>query len=339
MLPAYSRRTHRVHVRGCRCAGAAAAASVLPENGRRDGLERKGTRAARKLQPGVRPFLLRVTAREHPWWLSDLNDPDLHVRAPAMLYHYTDAAGLTGFVKAGCQLLAAHHEYVNDSDEIRFGHKIAVEVLEGLDIDHHVKAMAIAKTSELLEGPSFIACLSTNPHVLPQWRLYANETAGYCLGFKDPESIGYAAGDDAAISYTLRECIYGADQLRARLEERFRRKIDRLAEVVDDEKSEVLAQNLAQVAWRYSQHAKHEHFKFESEWRFVVWESHPDTEYRLTRRGLTPFLFSDRLNLAEVWVGPGVGPTREKARDDVTAFLAQHRLHAKVLSWETSYRR
>src|SRR5688572_29983811 len=111
----------------------------------------------------------------------DLNDPDFHGQAPSMLYHYTDAAGLTGVVKSGCQLLAAHHEYVNDSDEIRFGHKIAVEVLKELDVDGDVMERAMAKTSELLEGPSFIACLSAAQHVLPQWRLYANETAGYCL--------------------------------------------------------------------------------------------------------------------------------------------------------------
>jgi hypothetical protein len=282
--------------------------------------------------------------RSFAWW-SDLNDPDLHQPTRPMLYHYTDAAGLTGFVKSKCELLATHHQYVNDSDEINFGHKIAIDVLIRLGLHRRVIETAIAKTDDLLKEPSFIACLSENWNVLPQWRLYANDTAGYCLGFKDPESKFYSAGEDEHLAYTLCECKYGAPKLRARLEERFRRKIElipnvkRLQKVSDDERNEVLAGHLAQVAWRYAQLSKHEHFQFESEWRFVVSESNPVIQYRLTRRGLTPHLFSDKLELAEVWVGPGIGPTPEKACEDVSEFLAKHALSATVRPFVTSYRR
>lgn len=262
-----------------------------------------------------------------------------------MLYHYTDAAGLTGFVKSKCELLATHHQYVNDSDEISFGHKIGIDVLIRLGLDRRVTEMAIAKTDNLLKEPSFIACLSEDWDVLPQWRLYANDTAGYCLGFKDPESQYYTAGEDEHLAYTLCQCMYGASQLRARLEERFRRKIElipkvkRLQKVSDDERNEILAGHLAQVAWRYAQLSKHEHFQFESEWRFVVSESNPVAQYRLTKRGLTPYLFTDQLQLEEVWIGPGVGPDPEKANAEVSEFLAMYGLKPTVRSWPTSYRR
>lgn len=270
----------------------------------------------------------------------DLSDPDIHRSVPGMLYHYTDAAGLTGIVKSECRLSATQHHYVNDSDEIRFGHKIAVEALGELAIDSDLKALAIAKTDALLQGPSFIACLSAHQDILTQWRLYAKETAGYCLGFKDPRPDAYHAGEDgeARVAYDLFECVYGETKLRERLAQRFQRKIDRLKEVATDDKSDVLTDQLAQVAWRYAQLAKHEHFLFESEWRFVVWEADPVIQYRLTKRGLTPYLFTDKLKLEEVWIGPGVGPTPEEARDAVTKFLATQGLSPKVLHWKTSYR-
>lgn len=290
------------------------------------------------------PFVPGMARVRDPWWL-DLNDPDLHGPTPSMLYHYTDAAGLTGFAQSDCRLLAANHKYVNDRDEIRFGQKIAAKILRRLDIDEELKALTIAKTTELLEEPFFIACFSADAHVLPQWRLYANDTAGYCLGFKKLESTSYTAGNYDTVSYTLRQCIYGAAKLQEQLEKRFRRKLEEFARVkklknvsaVD--RNEVLADHLAQIAWRHAQLAKHEHFEFESEWRFVVWESAPEIEYRLTRRGLTPYLFTDSLKLEEVWIGPGVGPNRKKAHAAVSEFLAKHGLSPTVRHWKTSYRR
>lgn len=285
----------------------------------------------------------------------DLDDPDLlaDMEPPpnGVLYHYTTAAGLTGIVKSGPCLQATCHRFVNDAGEIRFGFEIALDVLASVDrLAEKVITAATARINKMRTEDSYLACLSSEHDVLSQWRNYADNCAGYCIGFRTKtRAEAYGDSDDNLWTSNLYQCIYDRDLLREHLDARYRRKIElsktddfkrRIAasrSKLDEPKRriEALALDLADVAWRYAHIAKHEHFREEKEWRYVVGAPQSHLSYRMTKRGLAAYLDTQTLELAEVWIGPSA---RAIPKEDVTRFLTIHGVDATVEYWDSPVR-
>lgn len=266
---------------------------------------------------------------------------------PEIFYHYTDARGLMGIVEKKV-LRATHHRYLNDRGEIRFGFELALEVLEKLEskIGPKLTNRTKAKIEEMIQGDSYVACVSTSHNTLSQWRAYASDGAGYCIGLSLPDSerskMGTGQSSSGEFAYWFRDffkCMYGAPKVRKCLREAFLGFItcvrERNLNPEATDMLEPLALELSRMAGIYAQLAKHPHFIEEKEWRFVIDTSEAE-DYAVRRNGqLFPFRETDKLQIREVWVGPNAGPDPEIAKRTVVGFLNFHKVKAKVAVWDS----
>ncbi|MEY2933296.1 MAG: hypothetical protein RL033_4045 [Pseudomonadota bacterium] len=298
-----------------------------------------GSKKSKDSRDAVR---LRFVELSHSDMFTDLQAP------PKILYHYTDAAGLMGIIRDRC-LRATHHRFLNDREEVTFGFRVAVDVLDALekDLGAGLVASTRAQIEELLRGDSYLACSSTRHDTLSQWRAYASDGAGYCIGFSVRERITSASAQDKSTGVLrhwgslLLECRYGPLKVEKALKNAFRQEVAFVRKqgcnIRDNDIIDMLAPQLASVAWRHAQLAKHEHFAEEREWRFVI--NSPDTheEYCLGRRGLTPYRRTDVIDIQEIWIGPSAGPDPGVMSRTVTRFLERHDVTAAVAVWESPY--
>jgi hypothetical protein len=278
----------------------------------------------------------------HSDMLTDMQDP------PKILYHYTDARGLEGIVKDRC-LRATHHRFLNDSREISFGFDLALEVLDSFQKD--VGAGLVARTRAAIErlrsGDSYLACSSARHDTLSQWRAYASDGAGYCIGFSvEGRTISASAQPKTTGEYLhwgslLLECLYGRRKVEKMLKNALRQPVDLVRKegyaTTDQVIIRGLAPRLSSVAWRYAQLAKHEHFKEEKEWRFVIEAPPNDVNYYVGRLGLTPYRETDTIKIKKIWIGPSAGPDPQVMRRTVKQFLEKHGVTAEVNVWESPY--
>jgi hypothetical protein len=207
-----------------------------------------------------------------PSWL-DVEDPDLlgDLSPPPPVYHYTTAAGFAGIVESKGNLHATHSCFLNDTNEIRYGYAIVDEVIEELRPELGAAYDLLkAKMNELHREDSFIVCFSKRHDVLSQWRAYANDCTGYCIGFRPKPMQERYYHSMTWVRYSM-ECRYGNDAVKTIAKERMSRKIARIAQhMATDpqwagERDRYLALELSMVAWRYAHFAKHEHFRDEQE--------------------------------------------------------------------------
>lgn len=272
------------------------------------------------------------------WRSPDFNED---LKPPPLLYHYTNPDAFRSIVAGGACLQATHHRYVNDAGEVAFGIDVARQTLSEIanTMDPEVYRKADAQIAELLDRDSYIACLSSKPNVLSQWRAYAANGTGYCIGFRARERLEGYGDEEAFWSNHLVGCLYGREVVAERLRERFAHAINHMAKSTSEDRVDILVSFLLRIANRYAHVAKHEHFQEEAEWRFVVDAPQYDVKYCTTALGLTPYLYTEELTIEEVWVGPGAGPSPEIAKRTAMQFLARHGMtNAKVEHWASPFR-
>lgn len=111
-------------------------------------------------------------------------------KAPEVIYHYTNDAGLKGILESGKFWLTDIFN-LNDPSELRHGFAYAVDALRSQVGDSR---SAIGLFAEQLfrfvnEGGIeasahyFVGSFSSDPDELGQWRAYADNGCGYVLGF------------------------------------------------------------------------------------------------------------------------------------------------------------
>jgi Protein of unknown function (DUF2971) len=116
-------------------------------------------------------------------------------KPPAVLYHYTDDAGLAGIIKSG-RLWFSDIFALNDPSELRHGLSIAINLLKTRATARRPEIATFASMFERFEldagieeaGHFFICCFSADGDDLGQWRAYADNGQGFALGF-DTESL------------------------------------------------------------------------------------------------------------------------------------------------------
>ncbi len=109
---------------------------------------------------------------------------------PPSIHHYTDAAGLTGILKAGTIWLTDIFT-LNDPSELSHGFTQAVNILNAKAANGPPESKIFTKQFEafLTQGGIqaaahyFTCSFSANGDDLGQWRAYADNGRGYALGF------------------------------------------------------------------------------------------------------------------------------------------------------------
>lgn len=111
-------------------------------------------------------------------------------KPPALLYHYTNDAGLAGIIKSG-QLWFSDIFALNDPSELRHGLSVAIDILKSRITGARPEIGTFASQFERFDldagvemaGHFFICCFSGDGDDLGQWRAYADNGQGFALGF------------------------------------------------------------------------------------------------------------------------------------------------------------
>jgi Protein of unknown function (DUF2971) len=111
-------------------------------------------------------------------------------KPPALLYHYTNDAGLVGIIESG-RLRFSDIFALNDPSELRHGLSAAIESLKSRATAARPEIETFASMFERFDldagieaaGHFFICCFSGDGDDLGQWRAYADNGQGFTLGF------------------------------------------------------------------------------------------------------------------------------------------------------------
>jgi hypothetical protein len=145
--------------------------------------------AADAIDPGLFDFITQVGLDREP--------PDKH------LFHYTSTAGLSGILAAKA-IFATHASFLNDTSEVQFGLNIVREELarfreigvEDSVCDHLDRSFAGSAGYDF-----FVACFCESDDLVPQWRGYGADGAGYALGFPSHRLSGHGRNFLLGVNY------------------------------------------------------------------------------------------------------------------------------------------
>lgn len=240
-------------------------------------------------------------------------------KPPGPIFHYTSNEGFIGITQTRT-LWASKLHYLNDSTEFAYAIGLVRATLEdrlkherGPWNEFYGLALDLMRSIENVH--IFVACFSEVGDLLSQWR-------GYC-----PNSIGYSiAFDDVQLQesmlrqgFRLVRCVYEEGLQRTIVDELIASAAELTREMSPTSAAHQLLQQIPEIAPAL----KHPQFSEEREWRLVskgpVNINHPQIRFRPARWTLIPYyLFqlcgeSDKLNLAQVYVGPN--PHMERAQN------------------------
>lgn len=113
---------------------------------------------------------------------------------PAVLYHYTTFAGLTGIIDSGA-IWATDHRFLNDGREFSYGFELALHVIGELarterELSWYFEAFR-ESVERIGESPYqyYLACFCEERDLARQWDYYADHGGGFCLAF-DAHHLG-----------------------------------------------------------------------------------------------------------------------------------------------------
>lgn len=237
------------------------------------------------------------------------------------LYHYTDWGGLQGILKRQ-RLWLTEYRHLNDTSEIKF----AIE-----EIRNYVMEVASAKEfwkdvfSDIMVNVEhwefFVCSFSERKNYLYAWRAYANDGAGFSIGFKqeffdaanqqNPEDLGFGRGKIYCKDYPFIMIKRLVSQTEADLQ-RFNALRDN--EYAIENRIEICTHFLAVLAVIIPL-IKHEAYQEEFEYRiYKRTEINEITQkfYSPGSNALSPHVGSkkrmyfefDPIYIAEIWTGP-----------------------------------
>jgi hypothetical protein len=224
-----------------------------------------------------------------------LSRPDSAARPP-IIYHYTDVGGAHAMITAKT-LRLSERTHLNDPVEIEYGYNLAQRCTEHFarrdkrfaEVCKELRAYF----HQHVDARYHMACFSRLQDNLPQWRTYADDGRGVCLGFDSnvtpepptwPGATVYIRGP-FLMSYDTRELIRAhhevlhlAVKTLNRAQEPYTTKFGTLGDVVIDAFDEremrslvrAITDGLADHFLETSHQYKHRGYEFEQEWRIVV---------------------------------------------------------------------
>jgi hypothetical protein len=286
---------------------------------------------------------------------AELLRPRGHDIATVPLFHYTDAAGLSG-IMAKKQVWASHVRHLNDRDELFIGERIVEAEAKRLLADvsaypwqewflkNFIQIHESARLSQIAE--IFVASFSENGDSLPQWRGYGSNGSGYSIGF---HGFRLPTGDapDAQAALTLAKVVYDKDDFRALARHQlldvakgFQRFLNEFA--TQGSHAEAFAKRALRIALQrigaIVPKLKNSAFREEREWRLIAVPM-PRREreivcFRSGRSGLLPYMEIDlaedsaQMQIARVVVGPT--QDEERGMHGVRMILKHHGYDASL---------
>ena len=208
---------------------------------------------------------------------------------PEILYHYCSQDAFLSILRTRtfwCSALSLS----NDTMEGKWIHKIFSEICDEDNMEEKDKNYLIellTKVNHLYEGLGF--CLSKHSDSLSQWRGYAQNAEGFCIGFskKDLNDLVKETHDneDNELSFNLIKVKYNVDKQQEELKptyEEIKKHIDKKGknkEGVDyQQANKEIIQQIAGTHTKFFK-LKNPAFQEEEEWR-VVSGFHKDPDYR-----------------------------------------------------------
>lgn len=249
---------------------------------------------------------------------------------PKYLYHYTTAEGLYGILQSG-QLWATHSDFTNDRFEMKHADSVIADAVKtsakdarglGRDVltgflEKHPEERVYAEQGLDL----YVACLSTTPDSLGQWRAYADNGRGYAIGIDTTHGGArphpYCCRQEDGYAVDIFQVTYSADAVKVELQSYVAALLAKIAEL----EARTESRALFDAAYRHlrvrsagiSVRLKHEGFLEEREWRLVVVAADGAAPGRFLRTARGLVVPSVRLDLSEkpsalpihrVYVGP-----------------------------------
>jgi len=193
---------------------------------------------------------------------------------PNVIYHYCNAQGLKGIIE-GKAIWLSDVRCCNDYMEhnwLKEKYDYKIDSLRAQEESEYHSALA-AEKANYREHLAFVACFSTHGDVLSQWRAYAEDGAGFAIGF-DPRYFKFSPslptyGSDVSVTCGLLPVCYDEieqNQLIEQILDEYRQKALLGATPADlREVAEACYFNLQMI----SIFCKNPAFKEENEWRIV----------------------------------------------------------------------
>ena len=167
----------------------------------------------------------------------DFRDTAVTPAPQSTIYHYTDVKSALAILQRG-QLWFTERAHLNDPVEIRYGLDIGHRLFE---IAANDRGSAIPRGAAAhLRGEHYfglatygfwIASFSLNGDDLSQWRSYANDGRGVCLGFSANHIDEYSKSIPGNSSYLIAPVNYDGSALCRRMKTYIDRGLDLLEKV------------------------------------------------------------------------------------------------------------
>ncbi len=231
----------------------------------------------------------------------DLGTPDI-------IYHYTNYEGLRGILEKQ-DLWVSNIFRMNDPSELTYGLQTLYETLEteikgnGTAWDRFLSDFRNTLRDRIEDiGVHLICCFSGNGDELGQWRAYADDGRGYCVGF-DSSALKNHFNLLGQGSWSVSTFRIDYDKSRTRRNSRFKQFVDIMMPVIKSAISLLESNQISITQWRQlesklhielalagvmiSYFHKHHGYESEDEYRFLLVRSraHPftDLEARIRR--------------------------------------------------------
>jgi hypothetical protein len=253
---------------------------------------------------------------------------------PPILYHYTSWSGAEGILTTNT-FWATAHDCTNDEAELQSANEIIIDVARHLRNDavgamvrvldlflEHYPSMTVAKLMTV-----YLACFSAARDDRQQWRNYADQGRGVCLGLR---VLNEQVPKSPDLSSALMKVDYSEISWRANVENSFREVGSLLRRVGGKLRNLKLALSaLYRIAAFMSISAKQERWAVEQEYRLATFV-HPDANVQphervsssKTIRFLPVSLRADGKLIAFAEVLIGSNQNFEDARDRLNRLLA-----------------
>ena len=226
------------------------------------------------------------------------------INKPKIFYHYTSLEALFSITQSKVLRLMSHHS-MNDTAELKVHDDLIINTLQGLKNKKNEKEIdsIISQFQHYKKKECFLFCFSESHDILTQWRLYADNSYGVAIGFKEIK------GDDYVSDVFSTKCLM---KLLYETEDSFKnfmiKQIEDAIKEVENEPSsfQAYAYGITGISFQF----KHESFKAEKEHRLLYNEYWAKKEYipeHIIKNGKMVSFVNKPFTLdqiEEIWITP-----------------------------------
>ncbi|WP_344097148.1 DUF2971 domain-containing protein [Microbacterium deminutum] len=248
------------------------------------------------------------------------------------MYHYTDAAGMSGILQSN-QLWATSATALNDSSEVKHGFEVCRVALQMWDEpDPLIRAVVghlidqASATQDLVDN-TYIVSASSSSYLMNQWTGYA-QSSGYCLTIRADVAFAPAGSEGRLASSEWVRVLYDS------------RSQHRMAQRLFGQLPGLASKDALRAITSLAAVLKHHAFAAEDEWRLIAsLESRGHPNFRIRGNQIVPYvelrpaaretgeaLFpSDEVApvpVDQITVGPPTGMSAERRMNGLRRYLA-----------------